>query len=116
MRACFRFILIALLIFRVAAFAQMTLQPPNRENIVCLVYEFDLTPDGQAHHVKLSQIFWQKDRRDASDALTKEEKERGAAFISLREYHPRPDQVGKKRYDFVLFDTKSRSFDNGTRQ
>jgi hypothetical protein len=108
-------VLIALLGFHIGAQAQLPLERPSKEDIVCIVYEFELTPDGKAHNIKVSQIFWQKDRSDASGALTQAEKERGAAFTTLHQYHPRPDQVGKKRYDFVLFDTKSRNFDRGTR-
>jgi hypothetical protein len=103
-------LLIALVTVRLEATAQT---PPKKEDIVCLVYEFDLTPDGKAHHVKVSQVFWQKDHRDASSVLTDAEKARGATSITSHPYHPRPDHIGKKRYDFVLFDTKSRQFNRG---
>jgi hypothetical protein len=106
---------ISLLTLCVTSKAQSPLQAPKKEDIIGLVYEFVLTADGKPHDIKFSQALWQKDRSDASGAITESEKERGAALLSAQQYHPRPDQVGTKRYDFILFDTKSRSFDRGTR-
>jgi hypothetical protein len=104
---------ISLLSFCSIALAQQ--HAPRKEDIVSVVYEFMLTSDGKPHDIKLSQAFWQKDHSDASGVLSDAEKARGASLIASRPYHPRPDQVGKKRYDFVLFDTKSRQFNRGMR-
>jgi len=106
---------ISLLSFGVTSKAQSPLQPPKKEDVIGLVYEFVLTADGKPYDIKFWQALWQRDRSDASGAITDLEKERGAALLSTHQYHPRPDQVGTKRYDFVLFDTKSGSFDRGTR-
>jgi hypothetical protein len=88
---------------------------PRKEDIVSVVYEFTLTADGKPHDIKVSRAFWQKDQSDASAVLTDADKAHGTALIASHPYHPRPDQVGKKRYDFVLFDTKSKQFSRGTR-
>ena len=105
--------LVALLSFCSVALSQQHV--PRREDIVVVVYEFTLTADGKAHDIKVSQTRWQKDNTPASITLTDAEKARGATFIAAHPYHPRPDQVGKKRYDYVLFDTKSHQFNWGTR-
>ncbi len=106
--------IVTLLSFCSAALSQQPVHP-RKEDIVAVVYEFTLTPDGKAHDTRVSQAFWQKDHRDASGVLSDAEKARGASLIASHPYHPRPDQVGKKRYDFVLLDTKSRQFNRGTR-
>jgi len=66
-------LLTALLNFRLVALAQQPPRVPNKEDIVAVVYEFDLTSDGKAHHIKVSQVFRQKDHSDASGALTNAE-------------------------------------------
>ena len=106
-------LLIALLNSCSVALSQERL--PRREDIAVVVYEFTLTADGNAHDIKVSQTRWQKDNSVASVGLTDAEKTRGASMIAGHPYQPRPDQVGKKRYDYVLFDTKSREFNWGTR-
>jgi hypothetical protein len=104
---------VALLSFCSAALSQQ--HGPRKEDIVSVVYEFTLSADGKPHDIKVSQAFWQKDHSDAMGALTDADKARGASLIASHPYQPRPDQVGKKRYDFVLFDTKSKQFSRGTR-
>ena len=115
MNTRFLILLIALLNLISQAVAQPPTRIPGREDIVNVIYEFDLTADGKAHHIKVSKCEWQKDRSDASTVLTEKEKALGASIIAAHPYHPRPDQIGKKRYDFLLFDTKSRQFNRGTR-
>jgi hypothetical protein len=104
---------VSLLSFCSVALAQQ--DAPRKEDIVAVVYEFTLSADGKPHNIKVSQAFWQKDHSDALRVLSDSEKARGASVIASDPYRPRPDQVGKKRYDFVLFDTKSRQFSPGTR-
>ena len=104
---------VALLSFCSASLSQQHV--PRKEDIVSVVYEFTLTADGKPHDIKVSQAFWQKDHSNALNVLTDAEKARGASLIANHPYHPRPDQVGKKRFDFVLFDTKSRQFNRGAR-
>jgi predicted N-formylglutamate amidohydrolase len=106
-------ILVALLTSCSAALAQQ--HAPRKEDIISVVYEFTLTADGKPHDIKVSQAFWQKDHSNALSVLSDAEKTHGASLIVSHPYHPRPDQVGKKRYDFVLFDSKSRQFNRGTR-
>jgi hypothetical protein len=109
-------LVIVLLSFCSAAVSQQPAHIPRREDIVAVVYKFTLTPDGKAHDIKVSWAFWQKDHSNASGVLTDAEKARGASPIATHRYQPRPDQVCKKRYDFVLLDTKSRQFNWGTRR
>src|SRR3954468_6271842 len=104
---------IALLSFFSIVLAQQ--HAPRKEDVVSVVYEFTLSADGKPHNIKVSQAFWQKDHRDAMGVITDGEKARGASLIPSHPYHPRPDQIGKKRFDFVLFDTKSKQFSRGTR-
>ena len=105
--------LVALLIFHSPATGQVPLRIPNKEDTIAVVYEFELSADGKAHEIKVSLMLHQKDGSNASGALTDEETKRGASLIAEHPYHPQPDQVGTKRYDFVLFDTKSREFSWG---
>jgi hypothetical protein len=106
-------IISALFALHSAAFSQQQPYVPKGKDIVAVIYEFMLTPDGKAHDIKVAKVFWQKDQRDASDVLTDADKSRGAMLIATHSYHPRPDQVGVKRYDSVLFDAKSRQFNRG---
>ena len=95
--------------------AQGPAGPPRRENIVDVIYEFDVAPDGTPHNFKVSRCERAIDRSDASRSLTEAEKAQGAAIIAHHKYRTRPDQVGKKRFDFLLFDTRSRHFSWGLR-
>ena len=75
----------------------------SREDIV-IVYEFMLTSGGMPYAIKVSQVFRrERSPLDASRAITDTDKLRGADLIATHRYHPRPDEVGKKRYDIVLF-------------
>jgi len=104
---------IALLSFCSATLSQQYV--PRKDDILGVIYEFTLTADGKAHNIKFVQAFWQKDKRNAPGIMTDAEKARGASVIAAHPYHPRSNEVGKKRYDAVLFDTKSRTFNWGIR-
>ena len=105
--------IVAILSFASAALARP--QTQSREDIV-IVYEFMLTSGGMPYAIKVFQVFRQSDRSDASRAITDTDKLRGADLIATHRYHPRPDEVGKKRYDIVLFDTRTHQLNRGTRQ
>jgi hypothetical protein len=99
----------------VGAFAQSAAGPPRREDIVDVIYEFDVAPNGKPHNFKVSRCERATDRSDASGLLSATEKAKGASIIAFHHYPTRPDQVGKKRYEFLLFDTRSRRFSWGYR-
>ena len=101
--------------FVLNAFAQSSSVLPRREDIVDVIYEFDVPPDGKPQHLKVSRCERAIDRSDASDLLTAADRAKGASIIAVHHYRTRPDQVGKKRYDFLLFDTRSKRFSWGTR-
>jgi len=110
-------VIAALVLVHVAmqAWAQVPTGPPRREDIVDVIYEFDVASDGKPHNLKVSRCERAIDRSDASRLLTAAEKAKGASIIAYHRYRTRPDQIGKKRYDFLLFDTKSRTFSWGYR-
>jgi hypothetical protein len=105
--------IIAILSFASAALARP--QADNREEIVVIVYEFMLTSGGMPYAIKVFQVFRQSDRSDASRTITDTDKLRGADLIATHRYRPRPDEVGKKRYDIVLFDTRTHQLNRGAR-
>jgi len=98
-----------------SAVAQPAAGPPRPQDIVDVIYEFDVAPDGTPHNFKVARCERPTDRSDASRALTAAEKAQGTAIIAHHKYPISPNQVGKKRYDFLLFDTRSRHFTWGLR-
>ena len=108
-------VLVVILSQAAGAFAQSTAGPPRREDIVDVIYEFDVAPDGKPHNFKVSRCERAIDRSDASGLLSAAEKTKGASIIAFHHYRTRPDQVGQKRYEFLLFDTRSRRFSWGYR-
>ena len=105
-------------IIAILSFASVALARPqadSREEIVVIVYEFMLTSGGMPYAIKVFQAFRQSDRSDASRTIADTDKLRGADLIANHRYHPRPDEVGKKRYDIVLFDTRTHQLNGGTR-
>ena len=87
---------------------------PEIDEIVTVIFEFRLTADGKAQNIQVVKCMHPRDRSDAGEVLTDFEKRAGVRIMAARPYHPRPDQVGIKRYDFLLFDTKTRRFVKGT--
>jgi hypothetical protein len=107
--------IIAVLSFASGTFAQPHRLVPGKQDIIVIVYEFMLTSSGMPYAIKVSQVFHRSDRSDASRAITDAEKARGADLIATHRYHPRPEEVGKKRYDLILLDTKSRRLNRDAR-
>src|SRR5437763_13189397 len=114
---CISLLIVAATTLSVAssALSQATGAPPRIQDIVDVIYEFDVAPDGTPHNFKVSRCFRPNLSGDASGALSAAEKAQGAAIIAHHRYSVRPDQVSKKRYEFLLFDTVSRHFSWGIR-
>lgn len=112
-----RLIIVILIIqaFALNAFAQSSSVLPRREDIVDVIYEFDVASDGKPQNIKVSRCERAIDRSNASALLTAADRAKGASIIALHHYRIRQDQVGKKRYDFLLFDTRSKRFSWGAR-
>jgi hypothetical protein len=108
-------ILLMLLSQAVDALAQSSGALPRKQDIVNVIYEFDVASDGKPQHIKVSRCERAIDRSDGSSLLPAADRAKGASIIAVHHYRTRPDQVGRKRYDFLLFDTRSKRFSWGAR-
>src|SRR5437773_10735027 len=93
-------ILLVLVQFASHLWAQVPTGPPRREDIVDVIYEFDVAPDGKPHNIKVSRCERAIDRSEASRLLSAADKAKGAGIIVQHRYRTRADQVGQNRYDF----------------
>jgi hypothetical protein len=102
--------LLALLSLACGLASQEPTRNAKQGDIVKVFYEFGVTAAGKPYYIKFTKCTWQKDSSNAADALTRVKKTRGAYVIASYRYHPRPQQIGKRHSDFLLFDPKSRQF------
>jgi len=75
-----------------------------------VIFAFTMAPDGSRRDIKVFRYEDPMDRHEVKDALSEKEKRTGIALIAQRK-HPIPkEEVGKTKYDFILFDNRTRRY------
>jgi hypothetical protein len=77
---------------------------------VVTVFGFIMAPDGSRRDIKFITSQDPMDLHEVKGALTEKEKRAGIQLMAQRK-HPIPQQeVGKTRYDYILFDNRTTSY------
>jgi hypothetical protein len=92
------------------------LHGPNGEQFkrwdhIVVIFGFTMAPDGSRRDIKVIRCEDPMDEHEIKGALTEREKQKGIELIAQRK-HPIPKEyVGKTKYDFILFDNHTRTYE-----
>jgi len=82
----------------------------KRWDHITVIFAFTMAPDGSRRDIKVFRCEDPMDRHEVKAALTEKEKRAGITLIAQRK-HPIPkEEIGKTKYDFILFDNHTRSY------
>jgi hypothetical protein len=99
-----------LAVLALMASSAQAIERPNIDDLITVIFEFDFTKDGKIQHIKVFRCEHPKDRSEAKGVLTAQEKAMGISIIASRPYRLKRDEIGPKRYDGILFDTRVRKY------
>ena len=93
---------------------ELLLGPSGKEfkrwNIVVTVFQFTMAPDGSRGDIKFVMSRDPMDLHIEEGALTEKEKRAGIHLMAQRKAPISLQEVGKTRYDYILFDGRTRSY------
>jgi len=82
----------------------------KRWDHITVIFAFTMAADGSRRDISVFRCEDPMDRAEVKNALTEKDKRAGIALIAQRK-HPIPkEEVGKTKYDFILFDNHTRSY------
>jgi hypothetical protein len=79
-------------------------------DMVLVTFAFDFHRDGSVHNIRVWRCSNAKDLGLADDALTAEEKAAGIRIVASSHMQVAPDDLGKTRYTYLIFDKRHRTY------
>lgn len=79
-------------------------------DMVLVTFAFDVHRDGSVHNIRVWRCSNAKDLSLADDALTPEEKAAGISIVASSHMKAAPDDLGKTRYTYLIFDKRHRTY------
>jgi hypothetical protein len=91
------------------------LRSPNGErfkrwDLLVVVFGFTLVADGSRHNIKIVRCEDPMDQHEIKGALTKKDERKGIELMAQRKFPIPKEYVGTTRYDFILFDSHTRTY------
>lgn len=77
---------------------------------ITVIFAFTMAPDGSRQNISVFRCEDPMDRHEVKNALTEKEKRAGIALIAQRKHPIAKEEVGKTKYDFILFDNRRRHY------
>ena len=77
---------------------------------VTVIFEFVMASDGSRKDIKVFRYEDPADRHELKEVLTEKEKRSGIAIMAQRKHPVGGEDVGKTKYDFLLFDKHTRKY------
>ena len=82
----------------------------QRWDHVTVIFEFVMAADGSRKDIRMFRYEDPADRHELKGVLTEKEKQAGIAVMAQRKHPVTREDVGKKKYDFLLFDKHTRKY------
>lgn len=91
------------------------LRGPNGErfkrwDIIIVVFGFTMAADGSRHDIRVVRCEDPMDEHEIKGALTKKDEQKGIKLMAQRKFPVPKQYVGTTRYDFMLFDSHTRTY------
>jgi hypothetical protein len=82
----------------------------KRWDHITVIFAFTMASDGSRRDIKVFRCEDPMDEHEVKNALTEKEKRAGIELIAQRKHAIPKEEVGKTKYDFILFDNHTRSY------